>query len=49
MKPRYPLVRGLILFEVTADREWPSINWSVASSAESLAAVRVVLADPYFK
>ena len=49
MKPRYPLVRGLILFEVTSDREWPVINWSVASSAESLAAFRTALADPYFR
>ena len=49
MKPRYPRVEGLILFEVAQDREWPSINWSVASSAESLAAFRAALADPYFK
>jgi glucose/arabinose dehydrogenase/chitodextrinase len=49
LKPKYPLVQGVLLFEVRADREWPSINWSVASSQESLAAFKQAISDPYFK
>ena len=49
LAPQYPLVRGVLLLEVAQDREWPSINWSVASSPESLAAFRVAVADPHFK
>ena len=49
LKTDYPLVRGVLLFEVTSDREWPVINWSVASSAESLAAFREAISDPYFR
>jgi len=45
----YPLVRGVLLFEVQSDREWPVINWSVASSQESLDAFREVISDPYFR
>jgi hypothetical protein len=46
---RYPLVRGLLLLEVSSDREWPVINWSVSSSEESLAAFREGLGSGYFK
>jgi beta-mannanase len=49
LQPGYPLVQGILLFEVESDREWPIINWSVASSPESLTAFREVIADPYFK
>jgi hypothetical protein len=49
LKTDYPLVRGVLLLEVTSDREWPAINWSVASSAESLAAFREAISDPYFR
>jgi len=46
---KYPLVRALLLFEVTSDREWPHINWSVGSSPESLTAFREAILDPYFR
>ncbi|MFL7791536.1 MAG: glycoside hydrolase family 26 protein [Anaerolineae bacterium] len=49
LKTDYPLVHGVLLLEVKSDREWPAINWSVASSAESLAAFREVISDPYFR
>jgi beta-mannanase len=49
VKYQYPLVRGVLLFEVEADREWPIINWSVASSPESLAAFKEVINDPIFR
>jgi mannan endo-1,4-beta-mannosidase len=49
LQPKYPLVQGMLLFEVESDREWPIINWSVASSPESLAAFQEALSDPYFK
>jgi beta-mannanase/glucose/arabinose dehydrogenase len=49
LKPSYPLVQGILLFEVQSDREWPNINWSVASSQESLAAFKQAINDPYFK
>lgn len=45
----YPLVVGVLLLEVESDREWPIINWSVASSKESLTAFREAIADPYFR
>jgi len=46
---KYTLVRGVLLFEVASDREWPIINWSVASSQESLDAFLEAIGDPYFK
>jgi len=49
LRPKYPLVRGVLLFEVQSDREWPDINWSVASSPKSLAAFRGAITNPYFK
>jgi beta-mannanase len=49
LKTQYPLVRGILLLEVQADREWPEINWSVASSQGSLAAFREAIDDPYFE
>jgi hypothetical protein len=49
LQSRYPLVQGVLLLEAQSDREWPSINWSVASSEESLAAFREAIDDPYFK
>ena len=45
----YPLVAGILLLEVESDREWPNINWSVASSPESLNAFKQAIASPYFK
>jgi len=39
----------VLLFEVQSDREWPNINWSVASSPKSLAAFREAITHPYFK
>jgi hypothetical protein len=49
LESKYPLVRSVLLFEVTRDREWPSINWSVASSEESLAAFKSAINTPYFR
>jgi beta-mannanase len=49
LQTTYPLVSGILLFEVTSDREWPTINWSVTSSEESRAAFQEVIEDPYFK
>jgi beta-mannanase len=49
LEPRYPLVRAVLLFEVTSDREWPGINWSVAASDESLTAFKEAIDAPYFK
>ena len=49
LEARYPLVAGVLLLEVESDREWPEINWSVASSPESLGAFRKAIDDPYFK
>jgi len=49
LETRYPLVRAVLLFEIGQDREYPIINWSVASSPESLAAFRLAIRDPYFK
>lgn len=49
LRPKYPLVQGVLLFEVQSDREWPNINWSVASSPKSLAAFREAITHPYFK
>jgi len=49
LETSYPRVNAVILFEVESDREWPAINWSVASSDESLAAFKDVIDDPTFK
>jgi beta-mannanase len=49
LETKYPLVRAVILFEVTSDREWPGINWSVAASEESLEAFKTAIDDPTFK
>jgi len=49
LRPQYPLVQGVLLFEVQSDREWPDINWSVNSSPKSLAAFREAISNPYFK
>jgi hypothetical protein len=49
METKYPLVMGVLLLEVESDREWPIINWSVASSDEGLSAFREAIANPYFK
>ena len=49
LKPKYPLVQGVLLLEVPSDREWPAINWSVASSPASLAAFETAIGDAYFK
>jgi len=49
LETRYPLVAGVLLLEVESDREWPEINWSVASSPESLGAFQKAIDDPYFK
>ncbi len=49
LKTHYPLVQGVLLLEMKRDREWNAINWSVASSPESLEAFRDVIADSYFK
>ncbi len=49
LKMEYPLVTGVLMLEVASDREWPDINWSVASSPASLQAFRQVINDTYFK
>ncbi|MFW6115473.1 MAG: glycoside hydrolase family 26 protein [Chloroflexota bacterium] len=49
LEPQYPLVQAVLLFEVESDREWPGINWTVASGAENLTALKEAIADPYFK
>ncbi|MHB1355183.1 MAG: glycosyl hydrolase [Anaerolineae bacterium] len=49
IKDSYPLVVAVLFFEVKADREYPTINWSVESSAVSLAVVTRALQDPYFR
>ena len=49
LQSKYPLVQGVLLFETESDREWPKINWSVASSQESLTAFRKAIDDPYFR
>jgi hypothetical protein len=46
---RYPLVIGVLLFEVESDREWPQINWSVASSPESLEAFVAAVNTHYYR
>jgi hypothetical protein len=46
---RYPLVIGVLLFEVESDREWPQINWSVASSPESLDAFANAVKTEYYR
>jgi glucose/arabinose dehydrogenase len=49
LKAKYPLVQGMLLLEVQSDHEWPEINWSVASSQESLAAFKQAIDDPTFE
>jgi beta-mannanase len=49
LETKYPEVDAMILFEVESDREWPDVNWSVASSEESLEAFKEAINDPYFK
>ena len=49
LRTKYPLVRSLLLFEVQSDREWPEINWSVASSPRSRATFQEAIRDPYFR
>ena len=49
LRSGYPLVRGLLLLEVPSDREYPTINWSVASSPQSLATFREIIRDGYFR
>lgn len=49
LESKYPLVRSVLLLEVTRDREWPGINWSIASSEESLAAFKAAINTPYFR
>lgn len=49
LEERYPLVEAVLLFEVESDREWPEVNWSIASSEESLTAFKEAIADPYFR
>ncbi len=49
LEASYPLVQGVLLFEVPVDREWPVVNWSIASSPESLEAFKDVISRPYFK
>ena len=49
MAVEFPLVQAVALLEVTSDREWPQINWSVSSSRESLIAFRESVTGPYFK
>jgi hypothetical protein len=46
---KYPLVRAVLLFEVASDREWPNVDWSIASSPQSLTAFREAITDPYYK
>ena len=45
----YPLVQGIVLFEVASDREWPGVNWSVKSSPRAWAAFRQAIRAPYFE
>jgi beta-mannanase len=49
LQTQYPLVRAVLLFEVESDREWPIIDWSIASSPESQAVFREVISDPYYR
>jgi beta-mannanase len=49
LKFKYPLVQGVVLFEVPSDREWPIIDWTVSSSPNALAAFKEAIRDPYFK
>jgi hypothetical protein len=49
LQTKYPLVRGVLLFEVQSDREYPAINWSVASSPASMAAFEAAITNSYFK
>jgi mannan endo-1,4-beta-mannosidase len=46
---RYPLVIGVLLFEVESDREWPQINWSVASSPASWEAFVAAVNTLYYR
>jgi len=45
----YPQVRAVLLFEVRSDREYPSINWSIAETPASLAAFRESVNTPYYR
>lgn len=45
----YPLVIGVLLLEVTSDREWPQINWSVTSSVAALSAFLESIDSPHFR
>jgi len=49
LKEKYQMVRVIVLLEVSSNREWPVINWSVASSRESLAASVEAIQDPYVR
>jgi endoglucanase len=49
LKTRYPLITGVIMLEVTQDREIPEINWSVTSSPAALKAFKEVVSTDYFK
>jgi beta-mannanase len=49
LQSKYPLVQGVLVFEVRSDREWPAVNWSVASSPASLAAFQAATGSSYFK
>jgi hypothetical protein len=49
LQSKYPLVQGVLLFEVKSDREYPAIDWSVASSPASLAAFKAAITNSYFK
>ena len=49
LETEYPLVEGVVLFELPEDRQWPAINWSVPSSSKALAGFREAIRDPYFR
>ncbi len=46
---KYPFISGVILLEVTRDREAPNINWSVTSSPATLNAFKTKITSNYFK
>jgi len=45
----YSLVSGVLLFEVAADREWPTIDWRVTSSEVSRVAFAAATSSDYFR
>jgi hypothetical protein len=49
LENKYPLVEGVVLFELPQDRQWPTINWRVTSSPKALAAFKEAIRDPYFR